>query len=131
MSGTNLLTFHHVDQRTHITLLDDAGVLPIIHWVHAIHHLVDLGQLQVLHEIIVQDGLLDHLFGPAGEGTHQELLPSNKNPRRQLTMRLLGMKRMSSDKFWSEAGLTFAVFFFFSLLFHHLSHFTWTRPTTR
>lgn len=68
-----LLTFHHIDQRANGPLLDDAGVLPIIHRVHAVHHLMDLRQLQVLHEVVVQDGVLDHLLGPVGEVTCQEL----------------------------------------------------------
>ena len=61
-----VLTFHHVDQRAHVALLDDAGVFPIIHRVHAVDDLVDLRQLQVLHEVVVQDGLFYHLLWPEG-----------------------------------------------------------------
>lgn len=68
-----LLTFHHIDQRANGPLLDDAGILPVVHRVHAVHHLMDLRQLQVLHEVVVQDGLLDHLLGSAGEVTCQGL----------------------------------------------------------
>lgn len=57
-------TFHDVHQRAHIALLYDAAVLSILHRVHAVHDLLDLRQLQVLHEVIIQDGLLDQIFGP-------------------------------------------------------------------
>lgn len=60
-------TFHDVDQRAHIAFLDDAAVFSILHRVHAVHDLLDLGQLQVLHEVIVQNGLLDQILGPAGQ----------------------------------------------------------------
>lgn len=59
-----LFTFHNVDQRAHVALLDDAAVLAILHRVHAVHDLLDLRQLQVLHEVIVQDGLLDQILRP-------------------------------------------------------------------
>lgn len=58
------LTFHHIDQRAHITFLNDAGVFAVLHRVHAVHDLMDLGQFEVLHEIIVQDGLSDHVLRP-------------------------------------------------------------------
>lgn len=60
------LTFHDVHQGAHVTLLDDAAVLPILHGIHAVHDLLDLRQLQVLHEVVVQDGLLDEILGPGG-----------------------------------------------------------------
>lgn len=60
-------TFHDVDQRAHVAFLDDAAVFSILHRIHAVHDLLDLRQLQVLHEVIVQDGLLDQILGPAGQ----------------------------------------------------------------
>ena len=60
-------TFHDVDQGSHIALLNDAAVFSILHRVHAVHDLLDLRQLQVLHEVIVQDGFLDQILGPADE----------------------------------------------------------------
>lgn len=61
------LTFHDVDQGAHVTLLDDAAVLAVLHWIHAVHDLLDLRLLQVLHEVIVLDGLLDEILGPGGK----------------------------------------------------------------
>ena len=58
-------TFHDVDQRAHIALLNDTAVRSILHRVHAVHDLLDLRQLQVLHEVIVQDGLLYQVLRPA------------------------------------------------------------------
>lgn len=66
MGVCGLFTFHDVDQRAHVALLDDAAVFAILHRIHAVHDLLDLRQLQVLHEVIVQDGLLDQILGPAG-----------------------------------------------------------------
>lgn len=57
-------TFHDIDQWAHIALLNDTAVLSILHRVHAVHDLLDLRQLQVLHEVIVQDGLLDQILRP-------------------------------------------------------------------
>lgn len=42
MCGCVLFTFHNVDQRAHVALLDDAAVLAILHRVHAVHDLLDL-----------------------------------------------------------------------------------------
>lgn len=82
-----LFTFHDVDQRAHIALLNDAAVLSILHRVHAVHDLLDLRQLQVLHEVVVQDGLLDQILGPGDEVRQNEtvtvqalLTCANKNP---------------------------------------------------
>lgn len=50
-------TFHDIHQGSHISFLDDAAVFAIFHGVHTIHNLLDLRQLQVLHEVIVKDGL--------------------------------------------------------------------------
>lgn len=60
------LTFHDVDQGADVTLLDDAAVLAVLHRIHAVHDLLDLRLLQVLHEVIVLDGLLDEVLGPGG-----------------------------------------------------------------
>lgn len=67
------LTFHDVDQRAHVTLLDDAAVLAILHRIHAVHDLLDLRLLQVLHEVIVLDGLLDEILGPGGQVKGNEM----------------------------------------------------------
>lgn len=61
------LTFHDVDQGAHVTLLDDAAVLAVLHRIHAVHDLLDLWLLQVLHKVIVLNGLLDEILGPGGK----------------------------------------------------------------
>lgn len=62
-------TFHDIHQWSHISFLDDAAVFAIFHGVHTIHNLLDLWQLQVLHEVIVKDGLLYEILWPkAREG---------------------------------------------------------------
>lgn len=63
-----LLTFHYKDQRADVAFFDDAGIIPIIYGVHAVHDLLDLRQLQVLHEVIVQDGLFYELLRPERQG---------------------------------------------------------------
>lgn len=68
------LTFHDVDQGAHVTLLDDAAVLAVLHRIHAVHDLLDLRLLQVLHEVIVLDGLLDEILGPGGKVKGNEML---------------------------------------------------------
>lgn len=65
--GCVFFTFHDIDQRAHVAFLDDAAVFSILHRIHAVHDLLDLWQFQVLHEVIVQDGLLDQILGPAGQ----------------------------------------------------------------
>lgn len=55
------LTFHDVHDGADIPFLDDEAPLGVIHWVHAVHYLPDLGQLQVLHKVVPQDGALDQL----------------------------------------------------------------------
>lgn len=62
-------TFHDIHQGSHISFLDDAAVFAIFHGVHTIHNLLDLRQLQVLHEVIVKDGLFYEILWPkAREG---------------------------------------------------------------
>lgn len=62
-------TFHDVHQWPHIAFLDDAAVLAVFHGVHTVHNLLDLWQLQVLHEVIVKDSLLYEILRPrAREG---------------------------------------------------------------
>lgn len=62
-------TFHDIHQGSHISFLDDAAVFAILHGVHTIHNLLDLRQLQVLHEVIVKDGLFYEILWPkAREG---------------------------------------------------------------
>ena len=55
-------TFHDIHQWPHISF-DDAAVFAVLHWVHTIHNLLDLRQLQVLHKVIVKDGLLYEILG--------------------------------------------------------------------
>ena len=43
-------TFHDIHQWP---FFDDAAVFAVLHWVHTIHNLLDMRQLQVLHKVIV------------------------------------------------------------------------------
>lgn len=64
-STIEALTFHHVDYAANIALLDDEAACAVLHRVHAVHDLADLRHLQVLHEVIVQDGGFDDFAGSA------------------------------------------------------------------
>lgn len=64
-------TFHDIHQWP---FFDDAAVFAILHWVHTIHNLLDMRQLQVLHKVIVKDGLLYEILGPFGFGELPECL---------------------------------------------------------
>lgn len=57
-------TFHDVDQRAHISLFDDTALFFILYRIHAVHDLLDLRQLQILHEVIVKNCLFDEFFRP-------------------------------------------------------------------
>ena len=51
-------TFHDVDERADVALTDDHAVFSVIHGMHTVHDLQDLRHVQVLHEVIIQDGRL-------------------------------------------------------------------------
>lgn len=63
------LTFHDVDDGADVALLDDERPPDVLDGVHAVHDLLDLTRLQVLHEVVVHDGALDQ--GPR-PGTSRE-----------------------------------------------------------
>lgn len=70
-----VFTFHDVHQGAHVALLNDTAVFSILDRVHAVHDLLDLRQLQVFHEVIVQDGLLDQILGPGNKVKPNEMVP--------------------------------------------------------
>lgn len=57
------LTFHDVDEWAHVPFLDDEAVLGVVHGVHAVHDLPNLAHVQVLHEVVVEDGWPDQIPG--------------------------------------------------------------------
>ena len=61
------LTLHDVDDGADVALLDDEGAADVLHGVHAVHDLLDLGRLEVLHEIVVHDHALDEGAGPGAK----------------------------------------------------------------
>ena len=58
-AGQDRQTFHDVEDASILALLDDGRAERVVLGVHAVDDLVDLRQLQVLHEAVVQDGRLD------------------------------------------------------------------------
>ena len=59
--SVDIHTLHGVDERAHISLFDDEAAFGIVHRVHTVHDLADLGHLKILHEVIVQNGILDQI----------------------------------------------------------------------
>lgn len=69
------LTFHYVDYAADIAFLDDETASAVLDRVHAVHDLADLRHLEVLHEVIVQDGGFDDFAGSVrGERTRGKAL---------------------------------------------------------
>lgn len=93
--GCVFFTFHDIDQRAHVAFLDDAAVFSVLHRIHAVHDLLDLRQLQVLHEVIVQDGLLDQILGPAGQVERKSLLYGRRS---ELILHSEPLKRLISRR---------------------------------
>lgn len=60
-------TFHDVDDAADIPFLDDETAGSILHGIHAVHYLADLRHLEVLHEVVVQNGGFDQLPRPSRE----------------------------------------------------------------
>lgn len=61
------LTLENVDYAPDVALLDYETAGLVVFRVHAVDDLSDLGQLQVLHEVVVQDRVLDQLARSAKE----------------------------------------------------------------
>ncbi len=59
-----LHTFHDVHNGSNVTLFDDKASLRIVNWVHTVDDFADLGQFQILHEVIAHDGSLYQFSGP-------------------------------------------------------------------
>ena len=74
-----MLTFHDVDEGPDVSLLDDDGAGLVLHGVHAVHDLADLAHVQVLHEVVVQDGLSYQLFGTAHTERRTRLYNTSNN----------------------------------------------------
>ena len=51
------VTFDNVDVCSDVMLFDDDAALAVVHRVHCVDDLLDLAQVQVLHEVVVQDCL--------------------------------------------------------------------------
>ena len=63
-SGQHVVThtFHDVDGAARVSFLDDGRMFVELGRVHTVDNLQDLGHVQVLHEVVVQDRILDQLF---------------------------------------------------------------------
>ena len=58
-------TFDDVDVCSDVMLFDDDAILAVVHQVHSVDDLLDLAEVQVLHEVVVQDCLGQQLLCPA------------------------------------------------------------------
>lgn len=69
VEGVHALTFHDVDEIAHITLLDDQTATFVLQWVHTIDHGHDLVGFEVLHEIVVEQGFAQEVFGSTSDSS--------------------------------------------------------------
>ena len=58
------LTFHDVDEIAHVAFLDDQAAVLVLERIHAADDGQDLIHFEILHEVIVEDGVAKEFLGP-------------------------------------------------------------------